>query len=192
MDFSFKNINKPKKGTLLLSDPFEMDVHFTRSVVLICNHDEKDGTFGFVLNNYVDLSAGELNEGLDAFKGRISIGGPVDKTNLYYIHRFGNSIEGSEHIGGDLYFGGSFDEILEQIKLHPENEQKVRFFIGYSGWNAGQLEEELNHNSWIVVNNHSLEQIMDTHNQHLWKDVMALQGAKYKLLADFPLNPEDN
>lgn len=191
MDFSFTNTNSPQKGTLLLSDPFEIDVHFTRSVVLICNHDE-DGTFGFVLNNYVDLSAQELHEDLESFSGRVSIGGPVDKTNLYYIHRFGNSITGSEHIIDDLYFGGSFDEILEQIKSNPEQEKNVRFFVGYSGWSKGQLEEELQQNTWIVVNNHSTEQIMTTHNQNLWKEIMALQGTKYKLLADFPIHPENN
>lgn len=191
MDFSFKNINNPGKGVLLLSDPFGMDTHFTRSVVLICNHDE-NGSFGFVLNNYIDLSAGELNDGLQSFKGRVSVGGPVDKGNLYYIHRFGSIIDGSEHITDDLYFGGSFDEILEQIKLNAENEKKVRFFIGYSGWDEGQLEEELSQNSWVVVNNHSMEQIMNTHHQNLWKDVMALQGTKFRLLSDFPLNPENN
>lgn len=191
MDFSFKNSNKPKKGALLLSDPFEVDIHFTRSVVLICNHDE-NGTFGFVLNNYVDLSAKELHEELQAFNGRISIGGPVDKTNLYYIHRFGDAVQGSEHILDDLYFGGSFDEILEQIRLHPENENKVRFFIGYSGWSGGQLEEELQLNTWIVAENHNLEQLMDTFNSNLWKELMTLQGSKFKLLSDFPLNPENN
>lgn len=191
MDFSFKNSNLPQKGSLLLSDPFEVDIHFTRSVVLICNHDA-EGTFGFVLNNYVDLSAKELHEGLESFNGRISIGGPVDKTNLYYIHRFGDAVQGSEHIVDDLYFGGSFDEILELIQQDPENIHKVRFFIGYSGWDAGQLDEELQHNTWIVVNNYATSQLMDTFNQNLWKETMALQGVKFKLLSDFPLNPENN
>ena len=191
MDFSFTNTNKPQKGSLLLSDPFEIDVHFTRSVVLICNHDE-NGTFGFVLNNYVDLSAKELHGELESFSGRVSIGGPVDKTNLYYIHRFGDSVTGSEHIIDDLYFGGSFDEVLEQIKSDPQSEKMVRFFIGYSGWSADQLEEELQQNTWIVVNNYTIEQIMSTLNQNLWKETMALQGIKYKLLSDFPINPDNN
>lgn len=191
MDFSFTNNNKPKKGVLLLSDPFEIDVHFTRSVVLICSHDE-NGTFGFVLNNYVDLSAKELHEELESFNGKVSIGGPVDKTNLYYIHRFGNSITGSEHIIDDLYFGGSFNEILERIKSDSKSEKMVRFFIGYSGWSSGQLDEELQQNTWIVVNNYNIEQIMATLNQNLWKETMVLQGTKYKLLSDFPINPENN
>lgn len=191
MDFSFKNSNTPYKGTLLLSDPFEMDVHFTRSVILICNHDE-EGTFGFVLNNYIDLGAKELNEELETYAGRVSIGGPVDKTNLYYIHSFGTEVDGSEHIVGDLYFGGDFETITAHLKSDPANESKVRFFIGYSGWSGEQLAEELTQNSWIVVTNHSLEQIMDTHSDNLWKDIMAQQGTKFRLLADFPLNPENN
>lgn len=73
MDLTFKNRNKPYKGAILLSDPFEADIYFTRSVVLLCNH-EKDGSFGFVLNNYVEIATTELNSRLTSFKGRISIG----------------------------------------------------------------------------------------------------------------------
>jgi putative transcriptional regulator len=191
MDFSFKNNTKPIKGALLLSDPFEADVHFTRSVVLICNHDE-NGTFGFVLNNYVHLPAEELNDELTSYKGRVSIGGPVDKTNLYYIHRFGNTVEDSEHIVDDLYFGGNFNQLIEQIKMHPLDETRARFFIGYSGWGEGQLEEELERNSWIVVNNIETTQMMNTTNNQFWKDIMTRQGMKFKLFADFPMNPENN
>lgn len=190
MDFSFKNNNKPEKGMLLLSDPFELDVHFTRSVVLICNHDES-GTFGFVLNNYVELSAAELNEGLHSFNGRVSIGGPVEKTNLFYIHQF-EDISESEKIVENLYFGGDFNEIINKINSNPKDKNAVRFFIGYSGWSGGQLEEELTQNAWIVINNHTVEHIMDTHSNNLWKEVMQSQGSKFKLLADFPLNPENN
>lgn len=190
MDFSFKNNNKPQKGMLLLSDPFELDEHFTRSVVLICNHDE-NGTFGFVLNNYVELSAAELNEELNSFDSRVSIGGPVEKTNLFYIHQFDDIAE-SEKIVENLYFGGDFNAIIDKINSNPQAKHTVRFFIGYSGWAGGQLEEELTHNAWIVINNQSIEQIMDTSSDNLWKEIMQRQGSKFKLLADFPLNPENN
>ncbi len=190
MDFSFKNTNTPKKGALLLSDPFEMDVHFTRAVVLICDYDS-NGTFGFVLNNYVEMTATELNQSLTSFKGRVSIGGPVDKTNLFYIHRFA-WVQGSQKIQDDLYFGGEFDEVIEQMKIHPESEKMVRFFIGYSGWNAGQLEEELQQNTWIVVENQTVDTIMNTTSNKLWKEIMGSQGTKFRLLADFPINPENN
>ncbi len=190
MDFSFKNNLRPKKGALLLSDPFEMGAFFTRSVVLICDYNA-DGTFGFVLNNYLELTPSEISQELDGYEGRVSVGGPVDSSSLFYIHQLEN-IEGSEKVMDNLYFGGDFLEIINAIRTQPQNASKVRFFAGYSGWSGGQLEEELEQHSWIVVDNHSIQHIMDTSNDNLWKDIMKLQGSKYKVLSDFPLNPTHN
>lgn len=190
MDFSFKNLNTPQKGALLVSDPFETGIYFTRSVVLICNYDQ-EGTFGFVLNNYVNLSASDINKELLSYEGRIGIGGPVDKGNLFYIHQF-EDLEGSEAIMEDLYFGGDFQEVLKRMNESADNALKVRFFIGYSGWDGGQLEAEIDQHAWIVVDNHTVEQVMDTTSDNLWKDMMSLQGTKYKILSDFPLNPTYN
>lgn len=190
MDFSFKNLNSPKKGALLVSDPFETGAYFTRSVVLICNYDQ-EGTFGFVLNNYVAISPTEINKELDSYEGRLSIGGPVDKGNLFYIHQF-EGIEGSELIMDNLYFGGDFQEVVKHMNESSDELLKVRFFIGYSGWDSGQLEDEINQHAWIVVDNHTVNQIMDTTFDNLWKDMMSLQGVKYKILSDFPLNPTYN
>lgn len=191
MDFRFHNKELPQAGDVLLSAPFEMDEHFTRSVVLVCSHDDS-GTFGFVLNNYVHLSPEDLNVGLALFKTRVSIGGPMDKSNLFYIHQFGNLVEGSQLIKGDLYFGGDFDQIVDHIERHPDEQDKVRFFIGYSGWGEGQLVDELDTNSWLVVKNHTPAHIMNTHVNELWRELMTLQGARYSMLASFPINPTDN
>jgi putative transcriptional regulator len=190
MDFSFKNVNKPAKGVLLLSDPFSHDEHFTRSVVLLCDHNT-EGTFGLVLNNYLDFPAQAIHEEMALISQRVSIGGPVDKENIFYFHQF-EHVSGSLKVSDKLYFGGSFEEVLNHIKNSPWDTDKVRIFIGYSGWSEGQLEKELENNAWLVVEDYKLEQIMDTHNDSLWKDLMSEQGKKFKLLAEFPLHPEYN
>ncbi|MCO5260368.1 MAG: YqgE/AlgH family protein [Crocinitomicaceae bacterium] len=190
MDFSFKNKNTPKKGALLLSDPFEMGAFFTRAVVLICDYNDK-GTFGFVLNNYLNISADSISDQLVDYDGRISIGGPVDNNNLFYIHQF-EDIEGSEYVTDGVYFGGDFLEIVKKMNESEENSSKIRFFAGYSGWDAGQLEDEIKQHSWIVAENHTIHQIMDTSNDDLWKELMSAQGTKYKVLADVPLDPTHN
>jgi putative transcriptional regulator len=85
LDFSFKNNEPTVKGSILISDPFSDDVYFGRSVVLICEHNE-EGTFGFVLNNYIDVDLHQLDESFPDIQAKISFGGPVSKENLYYIH----------------------------------------------------------------------------------------------------------
>ncbi|MFM7472378.1 MAG: YqgE/AlgH family protein, partial [Crocinitomicaceae bacterium] len=71
-------------------------------------------------------------------------------------------------------------------------KNKVRFFIGYSGWSEGQLEEEIKESSWLAVNNISTEMIMDTQNDKLWEMCLEKQGKRFKVISKFPRNPEDN
>lgn len=192
MDFSFKNTAIPTKGSILLSDPFEDDLHFSRSVVFLCTHDEL-GTFGFVLNNFVSLRANELNNLLAMCDSRVSIGGPVDKENMYYFHRLGADIPNSVHVIGDVYFGGDFEHLIQKLNNDPDAfKNKIRFFIGYSGWEPGQLEEELINNAWLVVNKIDSEVLFDTETPNLWKEIMNGQGRKFELLAQFPINPQSN
>jgi len=192
MDFSFKNTALPQKGSLLLSDPFEDDLHFSRSVVFLCTHDEL-GTFGFVLNNFVSLRVNDLTDLLSMCTGRVSIGGPVDKENMYYFHRLGSDISNSIHVVDDIYFGGDFDQLIQKMDDSSiEFEQQIRFFIGYSGWAPNQLEEELVNNAWLVVNKYNTDLLFDTESPNLWKAIMNGQGKKFELLAQFPINPQSN
>ena len=72
-------------GNVLLSEPFLDDPYFGRKVVLLCEHNE-EGSFGFVLNNYVDIDVDEVMDDLPKLNARISVGGPVKNGNLYYLH----------------------------------------------------------------------------------------------------------
>lgn len=190
IDFSFKNNEPTAKGSILISDPFSDDIYFGRSVVLICEHNE-EGTFGFVLNNYIDLDLHQLDNNFPDINARISFGGPVSKENLYYIHCFSN-ITNTLEIREGLYYGGDFDEICEQIKISNNPNQEIRFFVGYSGWSSGQLDEEIKNESWITANNITAEIILDTKLDDLWKICLEKQGQRFKLMTKFPRNPMDN
>lgn len=190
LDFSFKNNEPTKKGSILISDPFSDDVYFGRSVVLICEHNE-EGTFGFVLNNYIDVDLHQLDDNFPDINARISFGGPVSKENLYYIHCF-SEITNTLEISQGLFYGGDFDEICERIKDEQNPNKKIRFFIGYSGWSEGQLEEEIKNESWITANNISLDKILDTKLDDLWKICLEKQGQRFKMMTKFPRNPMDN
>ena len=142
VDLSFRNNRFPKKGSVLISDPFIADGYFTRSVVLLCDY-SKEGAFGFVLTNYLEFDFTTIDSSFPIPQAKVSVGGPVDTEHLFYIHNFGSLVEESILIKDNLYFGGNYSQLQEIILEDKENEKYVRFFLGYSGWGASQLIEEL-------------------------------------------------
>jgi len=192
LNLSFRNDLKPRKGTLLVSDPLLDDQFFGRSVVLLCEHNQ-EGTFGFVLNNYVEIDLHRLDPQFPDISARISFGGPIARENLFFIHRFDNGeIPGAVKVADGIYYGGEFEPLTALLLQFPEKRKMVRFFIGYSGWSTGQLAEEMEENAWISVNNISTDMIFDTENNQLWKDCLEQQGEPFKLFTFFPRNPQDN
>jgi putative transcriptional regulator len=191
IDFNFHTDNKLQSGSILLSEPFLNDDYFSRSVILLCDHSE-EGSFGFVLNKFVDTKISDFVEGFPAVTTNISIGGPVDTANLFYIHSLGSQIKNCVPASKGLFIGGDFNDIKKALIDQPEKENKIRFFIGYSGWEKNQLTEELASKAWIVLNNVNNEQILDTKNENIWKETLEKLGGKFKLMAQFPINPSDN
>jgi putative transcriptional regulator len=190
LDLSFKNQKEPRSGVLLISDPFLKEEFFRRSVVLVCEHDE-NGTFGFVLNHYLEDDLHQIDNQFPDIQARVSIGGPVDTTNLFYIHSF-SDVEYSFEILDGLYFGGNYEQIQERLINDETARQSIRFFIGYSGWAAGQLAEELTENGWLVTDNISRADILSTIDNDFWKHCLEKQGERFKIIANFPINPEKN
>lgn len=192
IDFNFENNATPQKGSLLISEPFLSDTYFSRSVVLLCDDHPEEGSFGFVLNKYVDIDLGELIEDFPSLSMKISIGGPVDTSNLFFIHRLGDSIPNSAKVSDGIYFGGDFQLLKEILEADPTKIDSVRFFIGYSGWSKGQLDDEINEKSWLVVNDYPVNAVFDTSDVAIWKHLMEKQGTKFKVMSNFPKNPSDN
>lgn len=191
LDISFKNILPPQKGRILISDPFEGDDFFERSVVYLCEHSE-EGSFGFVLNNLVEINLKELNEEFPDIPVKLSTGGPVERESLFFLHTLGESMNNSTHLGNGVYIGGDFEQLYEVIESKHIEENSIRFFLGYSGWSEGQLEEEIEDNAWVVANIDRAAEIMDFHLPDAWKYFMEKLGAKYKIMTDFPIDPNNN
>ena len=173
------------KGKILISEPFMLDPHFKRSVVLICEHNE-EGAYGFILNRPLEVISGSIIEMDAAFRDRFGLGGPVAADTLHYIHNLGELIDDSvEIIPGKLWSDGDFEALQsyanEQLIL-PEN---VLFFIGYSGWSEGQLEEELKIGSWIVSDIDS-DTILQANYMDLWKDKLKNLGETFDVISEIP------
>lgn len=191
--FSFNKLNKqkPKTGKLLLAEPFLDDLHFGRSVVLIGEHND-DGTFGFVLNHYVkDVNLNEIMNDFPDFETKLAEGGPVKKNNLYYIHTIGDKLPGSIPVIDGVFMGGSFDALKLLLEKNEIQSGEIRFFLGYSGWTKGQLEEELKQNSWLIADG-NMEYIMNTEIDNLWEDILKNMSEKHKIISNFPENPSLN
>jgi putative transcriptional regulator len=180
----------PEKGCILLSEPFLNDPFFKRTVILLCEHNA-DGSFGFVLNNYIDVSLQEVIDQFPDWEGVISIGGPVKNGNLFYLHSLGNVIPNSAKVMDDLFFGGDFDVVKRMMIKGSIKPNQIRFFIGYSGWSAQQLDEEIKEQSWYITHV-TPKVIMNTDEKDLWKSIMKKFGPKGRMIANLPEDPELN
>ena len=191
LDFNLFKIeyNKvaPKKGRILLAEPFLQDNYFKRSIVLLTEH-SNEGAVGFVLNKPIDVKVNEVMEGFPFFDSDVCIGGPVSTNTVHYIHTLGDIIPNAVHVVDNIYWGGDFDFVKNLIKEGELNSDQIRFFLGYSGWHAGQLENELEQNSWLITEIHS-SLIMKNSNSNVWKTTLSQLGEKYKIWSDFPENP---
>lgn len=180
----------PEKGDLLLSEPFLIDSNFSRVVILLCEHNE-DGSFGLILNNTLEIEINDLVTDFPEAKIPVGFGGPVERNQLFYVHR-NAAIEGSAFIRDDLYLGGDYSEIKRLITSNEMTPENLRFFIGYTGWSKGQLQNEIDELSWVVLKKAENFSVFNSVDDDLWRELISQLGGKYKLMADYPLNPADN
>lgn len=189
--FKIKTNNiAPQKGRILIAEPFLAGNYFNRSVVFLVAHSNK-GAVGFILNKKVDVPLQDAFPDFPTFDADVYLGGPVSTDSIYFIHKLGERIPGSIHVLGDLYWGGDFQEIKRQIKLGMITPSDIRFFLGYSGWDAGQLEDELKENSWLVTDIDQ-EAVMRDLNESSWVDFVKKAGDRYSMWENFPENPSLN
>lgn len=191
IDLAFTNSLEPAKGKLLISDPFLDEDYFRRSVIYLCEHNN-EGSFGFVLNNFININLHELDENFPEIPTHISLGGPIEPNSLYFLHTLGDQIQNSILVSDGVYLGGDFQELSNLVKEDFTLIDQIRFFIGYAGWSPDQLEDEITKNAWVVMNLKSKEDLFNTSNAHSWKSYMENLGGKFKIMSKFPLDPRDN
>lgn len=179
-----------KKGRFLVSEPFMEDPYFKRSVVYLTEHN-KEGSVGFILNQPLDVKLNDIINDFPKVDVNVYLGGPVEAQNLFYLHTKGDELPGSIKISEDIYWNGNF-EVLKSLFENGEIEiNEIKFFLGYSGWDKNQLEEEIKTNSWFIQEAQS-DIILDSSEVDLWKKVMQQAEAAIALMASFPENPNLN
>jgi putative transcriptional regulator len=180
----------PEKGKILISEPFLPDTFFNRSIVYLTDHTPQ-GSVGFILNKKIELQVSAAIEGFEGWNESLSMGGPVAPDTLHYLHNRGDLIPKSVPVNENIFWGGDIDSIRELIKNGEINKSQIRFFLGYSGWSAGQLERELKENSWVIAKVNS-NIVLNNRSDDIWKRVLRSFKNKYRMWADFPDSPEMN
>ena len=188
--FKIKQTNVvPKAGSILISEPFSKDAYFKRSIVLLTLNDA-EGSVGFILNKEVEMSLNDLFGEDINMDVSVSIGGPVSIDRVDYIHTLGDKIPDSKHIVGDIYWGGSFEVMINMLKSGLINQHQIRFFLGYSGWNKGQLDNEIDHDYWLVGNGDP-KTIMISDKDY-WKNTLKKMGKRFSVWLNLPEDPQFN
>lgn len=180
----------PEKGKILISEPFLPDTFFNRSIVYLTDHTPQ-GSVGFILNKKLDIKVSSAIEGFEGWNEYLNMGGPVAPDTLHYLHNMGDLIPKSVLVEGNTYWGGDIDSIRKLIKTGKIKQSQIRFFLGYSGWSAGQLESELKEDSWVIAKVKS-DIILNNSSDDTWKRVLRSFKNKYRMWADFPDSPEMN
>lgn len=160
----------PEKGRILISEPFLPDTFFNRSIVYLTDHNPK-GSVGFILNKKLEIKLCDAVTGFEGWDENLNMGGPVSPDTLHYLHDLGHIVPGSIKVEGNIYWGGDIDSIRNLIRTGSVKPGQIRFFLGYSGWSAGQLEKELKENSWVTAKVNP-EAIMQSRESDSWKRVL--------------------
>lgn len=181
---------KLKAGDLLVSEPFMHDKYFKRSVVLLSERDENN-TLGFILNKPTDVSICEAITDFPEFDAPLFFGGPVETDMLFYLHTLGRQLKGSRKIAEGIYWGGNFENLKDIIQNKKLTTQNIRFFAGYSGWEADQLQGELEQRSWLV-SKASSKLTFNTDYETLWNQVLKSMGNEFSMISTFPEDPSLN
>lgn len=186
-----KEIRKELRiGSLILAQPFLNDEVFKRSVCLLCAHSRKEGSFGFILNKPTEFKVGDFIEELEDLDLPVYFGGPVATDSLYFLHDNSLQIEDAQKVIPGVYWGGDFQQMAKKLSEHGGKELNVKFILGYSGWDPGQLRKEIIEDSWIVAQ--ANPQTIFEEREKLWKDTMEGLGEIYNHMANLPERPELN
>ena len=184
-------MTNPEKGILLIAEPFLKDPSFMRTVVLMCRHTNEEGSFGFVLNKLYEKTLDELIPELEGNDLPVYIGGPVQMDTLHYIHQYPDLLPDAEKVGEGIYWGGDFEILKLLIKNNSIAPAKIKFFLGYSGWSVNQLNGEMESKSWLTVKSNPAL-VFDVAATDIWKASLTELGGNYKMMANFPTDPQLN
>jgi len=183
---------KVETGSLLISRPAMLDPNFDGTVVLVCTHDEH-GTVGLTLNRPLEIKLEDMlpeDSGLEdiaSLEIPLLWGGPVGTDCLHVLSGPEQDPLSVLTVLPGVFFGGD----MELVRNTLAKAGQLRFFIGYSGWSPGQLDEELAAEAWFVFPGR-VEDVWTSDWRLLWERIMAKIDPQFSWMKDIPANPDVN
>lgn len=180
--------NKSLANQFLIAMPALDDSYFGRTVIYLCEHDD-EGAMGLVVNRTTDLSIEQvleemnLKEGLNtAIEQKVLSGGPVQTDRGFILHNGEKQWSSSLQLSEQIIITTSKD-ILTNLDT-PAGPEKYLMALGYAGWSAGQLEQEILDNTWLTVDaDPSI--IFDTPADQRWEKAVQMLGINIEQLTHF-------
>lgn len=177
----------PKVGNILIAEPLMPSGIFKRATIILIEHSDSFGSMGFITNYRAEYTLNELVEEIDCEEEiPVYMGGPVHTNRLFYIHTLGNLIPDSTEIGDGLYVGGDFGAMIEYVNSNAPIHGRVRFILGYSGWDKEQLLDEIKNYDWAVVENHDTHRLITEEGEMAWRNVVQTLDERYRLWLNCP------
>ncbi|MFN4313765.1 MAG: YqgE/AlgH family protein [Chitinophagaceae bacterium] len=138
-----------KPGQIIKSSSQLDGSYFENSRILIAEYNEK-GALGFLLNRPFSRSLNELVEFRHSPPFPLFEGGPVDQEHLFIVHRRPDLIAGSRPVNDKLFIGGDMNAAVKYINNKTLQPGDIFIFVGYCGWNKGELDAEMEEGSWFA------------------------------------------
>lgn len=176
-------MNYSYKGKILISTPDISGDVFSRSVVLVIDHND-NGAFGLILNKKNNNMSSRLLE-IFGFKVDVYEGGPVENDKIFFICKADKVTENYSTITDEFYLTEDIENVVSAIIDQRIAVSDIKVFSGYSGWAAQQLESEIQRKMWTVVDVYNLD-YTTPNDQSLWKNIMQNLGGEFLLWANAP------
>lgn len=185
---------KPSAGSLLVAEPFLKESYFNHAVVCLVDYADGEVSMGLVMNKSTSYDLKELVSTVSRDEPiPVYCGGPMSCDRLYFIHNLGDIIPGARPIRDTgLYIGGDFESMINYVNAGYPVEGNVRFYIGYSGWDVGQLDDELRQNVWAVTPIKDMGNVLLGSDDGYWHGTVRNMGQDYKWWLYHPQHPGFN
>ena len=178
-------MNNSYNGKILISTPDISGDLFSRSVVLMIDHNE-EGAFGLILNKKNTKMSDRLLR-IFGFNVDVYEGGPVENDKIFFINKGVKVTEQFSEINTEFYLTEDIENVVTGLIEEQITVEEIKVFSGYSGWGKLQLEDEVKRKMWTVVDVYNLD-YTSPNDENLWKNIMQNLGGQYLLWANAPEN----
>ena len=185
-----QNNTSVEKGKLLIAHPFINDGWFRKTVILLAEHNP-EGSLGFVLNKPAFIRLKDILPDYPDLVYPVFKGGPVATDQLFFLHQFPDKVEGSLPIFANYYWGGDFNQLINLVRKRVAGYDTTRFFVGYSGWDAGQLQNEMKDKAWLCETPKK-ETLFTINTEEHWGKLVNEMSSNLSVFANYPFEPNMN